>query len=141
MYQEKKKKCNQVCKDAYNSYLCNMFDPAQDSNNKRFWSYIKSKKADNIGIAPLQSQSGVIRSDSKSKAEILNSQFCSVFSKDRNIPFPAIKWKYPSMRQIIISQDGIQRLLDQLKDNKAPGPDNLPPIQLKSLSAELAPCL
>ena len=140
-YQSLKKKCNQACKDAYNSYLCNMFDPAQDSNNKRFWSYIKSKKADNIGIAPLQSQSGAIRSDSKSKAEILNSQFCSVFSKDKNIPFPAFKWKYPSMRQIIISSDGIQKLLDQLKENKAPGPDNLPPILLKSLSTELAPCL
>ena len=46
------------------------------------------------------------------------------------------------MRQIIISSDGIQDgiRLDQLKENKAPGLDNLPPFLLKSLSAELAPC-
>ena len=42
------------------------------------WSYIKSKKTDYCGIAPLQ-QNGTTYTDSKDKATILNNYFASIF--------------------------------------------------------------
>ena len=49
-------------------------------NVKPFWRYIKSKKQDNLDITPLL-KDGKLEVDSKPKAEILLSQFSSVFSK------------------------------------------------------------
>ena len=48
---------------------------------KRFWSYIKSLKVDNIGI-PTLNNNNKLESDNRLKAEILNSQFKSVFTQE-----------------------------------------------------------
>ena len=49
-------------------------------NDKPFWKYIKSKRQDARGIAPLKKGANLI-SDSKGKAELLLNQFKSVFTK------------------------------------------------------------
>ena len=49
----------------------------ESGNNKPFWKYVKSQKKH--GISDLKSNGNVI-TDSLSKAEILNSQFKSVFT-------------------------------------------------------------
>ena len=59
----------------------------ESGNNKPFWKYVKSQKQESFGISALKSNGNVI-TDSLSKAEILNSQFKSVFT-------PPI-WKYIS---------------------------------------------
>ena len=41
---------------------------------------MKSKKQDNIGLAPLK-RSGGLTNESKEKAEILSNQFKSIFTK------------------------------------------------------------
>ena len=52
---------------------------------KRFWGFIKSKRCDNTGVAPLKHQtSGITYSDNKAKANILNEQFSSVFNKNED---------------------------------------------------------
>ena len=43
---------------------------------------MKSKKQDNIGVAPLK-RSGGLTNESKKKAEILSNQFKSVFTKPK----------------------------------------------------------
>ena len=49
--------------------------------------YIKSKRQDGNGVSPLK-ENGQLHSDSRRKAEILNNQFCSVFTSEdtTNIP-------------------------------------------------------
>ena len=49
---------------------------------QRFWSYISSRRCDNNGVAPLRNTDGLIYSDAKSKADILNNQFSSVFTQE-----------------------------------------------------------
>ena len=44
-------------------------------NSKLFWQYIKATKQDNIGVAPIKG------AERKAKAELINKQFQSVFSK------------------------------------------------------------
>jgi hypothetical protein len=50
-------------------------------NPKVFWQYIKSRKEENFGIAPLK-KDGITSSGSRQKADILNDQFTSVFTKE-----------------------------------------------------------
>ena len=54
----------------------------EDSGNcTRLYSFIKSKKCDGSGVSPLRSEA-VLHSSPKDKAEILNTQFSSVFNSD-----------------------------------------------------------
>ena len=51
-------------------------------NSKKLWSFIKSKGQEWTGVAPLKNKMGFLQSDNKSKAEILNEQLQSVFTKE-----------------------------------------------------------
>ena len=51
----------------------------ESGNNKPFWKYVKSPKQETFGISAPENKGNVI-TDSLSKAEILNSQFKSVFT-------------------------------------------------------------
>ena len=87
---------------------------------------------------------GKLHSDSADKAEILNSQFTSVFTSDISDPNantvtegPSI----PSIQDIIFVEEGICDLLKAVKPKKAHGPDHLPCRLLHELAEELAPVL
>ena len=62
-------------------------DRDNSTNPKRLYSYIKHRRNDQSGIQQLQDKDGFIRSDSITKANILNQHFQSVFTKneDRHI--------------------------------------------------------
>ena len=68
-------------RNAHRSYISSI---CSDSP-KIFWSYIKSLKVDNIGIPTLNNNK--LESDNILKAEILNSQFKSVFTQE-NVHLP-----------------------------------------------------
>ena len=95
--------------------------------------------------------------ENKAKATLLNLQFQSVFSQlsplrlsqlciDKiqelfeNIP-QSLKCKYPLMPEIKIDENGILKLLSNLKIDKAAGPDDIKPIVLKELRKEIAPVI
>ena len=62
--------------------------------------------------------------DSKSKADLLNEQFRSVFTRENSSePLPQMyKPTYPHIDDIIIDKHGVKKLLQNLKVNKASGP-------------------
>ena len=60
-----------------------------ENNQKPFWRYIKSRKCDNIGVAPLKNK-GKLESEPKKKAEILLNQFKSVFTKNDSSNLPSV---------------------------------------------------
>ena len=104
------------------------------NNTKPFWSYTKSKRQDNIGIAPLKSK-GNLLTDAKSKANILLKQFISVFTKSTDNINPEVgKFNNtPPISQIIIDNNGVLKLLKRLDVHKAMGPDGIPNIVLKTV--------
>ena len=83
-YHRLKKASRNLCKDTYNNYIKDIVSPDLRSNPKKCWSFIKSKKSDNSGVAPLKNQDGLVYSDSATKANILNNQFSSVFNKNED---------------------------------------------------------
>ena len=62
-------------------YITNSLDCALKEKPKKFWSYIKSKKQDQIGIPPLNGN-GKVLTDSTSKAEVLSNRFRQIFTKE-----------------------------------------------------------
>ena len=109
---------------------------------KKFWSYIKSRKQEMSGVPPLKNKEGYLKSDSKAKAEILNDQFKSVFTKeDMNNKPNKGQSPYTPMQNIKVTAKGIEKLLCNLKTNKATGPDQVPAFILKTAAKEIAPAL
>ena len=116
-------------------------DETEPGNLKRFWSFIKSKKCDNSGVAPLK-RDGVAHSDSQVKANILNDQFSSVFTEEDTSTIPSLGHStHPDLARISVSEEGVQKLLGGLKIHFAAGPDEIPARLLKEYASELAPAL
>ena len=70
---------------AYWNYINDLISPHNEDSKyqgqKWFWSYIKSLKQDYSGVSSLK-HDGKLVSDSIGKAEVLNTQFQSVFTQD-----------------------------------------------------------
>ena len=132
----------------YWQYINNLIDPPKEgeqnspSNQKRFWNYIKSLRRDNCGVSPLRDHEGKLNSAPLDKANILNRQYVSVFTKEdpSNIPSPAGE-PYPDMAKIEITEEGVCKLLRNLNPHKASGPDGLPGRILKECADEISPFL
>ena len=96
-------------------------------------------KKDASGTAPLK-QDGVLISDAKGKANILNKQYASVFTEEDTGELPDLgPSPFPKMDNPTITQSGVEKLLHNLNPNKAAGPDKLSPRFLKEVSKELSP--
>ena len=114
----------------------------EHGNNKPFWKYIKARRNDNVGVAAIKNND-ILYHDSKTKAELLNHQFKSVFTMDDDTyHLPTMSHpKYPNIENITISIEGVEKLLDNINIHKASGPDKIPNIILKTCSKEISPAL
>ena len=128
-------------KEARNAYISDYLGEAIEENPKRFWSYIKQLKKEEPGIADFEINGSII-SDNKSKADILNNQFSSVFTQEDLSNIPDIGYdRIPAIDSLSITTNGVAKQLSLLKTNKASGPDAIPPWFLKEYAAEIAPIL
>ena len=134
------KECKMAYKAAEDTYIHEQIHKSLSQHNtKPFWRYIKSKKQDNVGVSPLL-KDGKLEVDSKPKAEILLSQFSSVFSTLKTNIMPDVSLHVEeSLNHIKIDQKGTEKLLRNLNISKASGPDSIPNIVLKECAAELSP--
>jgi len=140
-YHQAKKESQQQCRRTYNNYICNLACSKQGQVSKKLWSFIKAQRNDHCGVAALQ-DNGVVYSDPKSKAELINRAFSTVFTTEDTSNMPAMSdMSHPEMPPIQIDINGIVQLLQNLKPSKAPGPDKIPTRLLKELAFEFAPSL
>jgi hypothetical protein len=132
-----KKSLNQARRD----FVSDKLGTALVDDRKSFWSFIKKLKQDEVGVADLKIDGKVI-SDSLGKAEALNAQFASVFTQEdlSNIPDLGDN-SINDIEDLVITEEGVLKLLRDLNTNKAAGPDNIPPWILKTAAEELAPIL
>ena len=127
---------------AHRNYLSNILNLSlQENNRNRFWRYIKSRKADNIGVSPIRDE-GRLQSHPRKKAELLNRQFKSVFTQEdaSNIPEPSGPAQ-PPIEELSIENKGVQKLLERINPSKASGPDAIPNRVLKEAAEEISPIL
>ncbi|MCS5550755.1 MAG: reverse transcriptase domain-containing protein [Gammaproteobacteria bacterium] len=141
-YRSFQKECKrQLRKSEWEYVNNNIIEGLNNNNTKPFWKYVKSKRQDSGGIAPLKKGTNLI-SDSKEKAELLLSQFKSVFTKETNSEMPLVrKQAKVDITPIIIDQKGLEKLLSRINPFKSSGPDNIPNRILKECATHLAPIL
>ena len=109
-------------------------------NPRDFYRYINSQKKDTQGIPPLKKRqgSGLAQSDFE-KASEFNGQFTDVFTKSEHSQVPLLDRSAPFMEDIVVTKEGVTKLLKGLNPSKALGPDELHPRVLKELATELGP--
>lgn len=136
-----RKKLHHEMSRARNQYTLEFLVESIKDSPKSFWSFIKKVKSDKVGVADLEINGSVI-SDPKAKAEALNSQFASVFTNEDLIQIPSLGKSHVSdIQPLKISCGGVEKQLLNLKDDKAPGPDQLFPWVLKMAAVEISPVL
>ena len=139
-YKAIKKQAQKTCRETHDKYTNDMLTN-DNKNPKRFWNFIKSRKKDSTGVAPLK-KDGLTFSDSLNKANIMGDQFCSVFTQEDTSELPDLgPSRTPSVPPIKVNRKGVQKLLKDIKPHKATGPDNIPGRLLKEAAEELAPGL
>ena len=139
-YKNLKKSMQRECRSTYHTFISDMLND-EDGKPKRFWSYIKSTRCDNSGVAPLL-KDGILQCEASTKANLLNDQFASVFTHENTSNLPDLgNILHPRVPDFTFDQEGIRKLLAKLKPHTASGPDNLPAHLLKEAADELAPIL
>ena len=105
------------------------------ANPRDFYRYINSQKKDTQGIPPLKKRngSGIAQSEFE-KAEEFNGQFSDVFTKSEYKQVPLMDRSVPFMHDIVVTNEGVTKLLKGLNPSKALGPDELHPRVLKELN-------
>ena len=135
-YKDIKQLAQKLSRKSHDSYVQDLI--SDDSTNKKFWSYVKSQRRENTGIPDLVDRNKTIFK-TKEKADLFNTQFSKVFSKPCDLTFPAPLFDENSklLNNLSVSKKGVLTLLQNIKENKATGPDNIPGKFLKTCAFEL----
>lgn len=139
-YKKVKTKLQKEMRNAYWTYVENViFDTEiKEPDNikykkqpKNLFTFIKSQKNENTGIAPLRSE-GVLHTNPEDKANILNKQFQSAFTSESDTTIPNKGHStHPKMNAFKIYREGVHKLLKNINPKKATGPDNIAGMILK----------
>ena len=112
------------------------------ASKKKFWSFIKAKKAEGMGVSPLK-DAGKLITDPREQAQILNNQFRSVFSPRHTITAEEFELHcppqsglpdIPTCSDINITEEGVRKLLQNLDPNETCGPDGIKPRLFKMIA-------
>ena len=100
------------------------------SKPKVFWRFARDRLKTKIGVAQLlcnPDDPGTLRHSDEEKADILQSQFCSVFTREPE-----------RLERLVITHEWVLKALMKTNITKSCGPDELHPRMLKELAVELA---
>ena len=111
-------------------------------NPKAFWSCIRSKLKTKAGVGPLLEKADdktSIRFDDKAKADILQDQFCSVFTQEPESTLPSFPTRTNEMLdKIEVTEELVRNMILLMNLNKSCGPDEIHPRMLFELANELS---
>ena len=111
------------------------------TNPKEFWKYVRKKLKTKSGVSPLledRKDPNSLRFEDKEKAEILQRQFCSVFTKETG-DIPVLeKRTNKSIINLLILEEMVRKEILALNINKSCGPDEISPLLLIKLVDHVA---
>ena len=165
-FQTLRQQIKKKIKDSYQAYLENLLglnDEDSKCDSRKLFSFLKNSRCDQQGTPPLK-HDNILYSDTKTKANLFNQQFNSVFTpkeplslsrlasmrvqdlkKAGGLPSDttpdSLQDSATNMPEINISENGLMKLLQNLKPGKAAGPDKLKPLLLRELREEIAPII
>ena len=145
LYQQyviKRRQCAAVNKKAKEDFETKLADNIKQ-DSKSFYAYIRSKQRCKAKIGPLKDSNGIILTDDKLTADMLNKYFVSVFTKEdlTCIPEPDRIFVGSSnvegLNRIDITEELVYKKLAEINVNKCIGVDDLHPKLLYELRNEL----
>ena len=104
------------------------------SDPRYFFSWSQRKMKCKSGVGPLLDNSGQLTHDDKSMADLLQHQFCSVFSdkNNENKKFNNIEAEYDKpLEEIHITLEDINKAIKAIKPHSSACDDDMPAILLK----------
>ena len=112
------------------------------TNPKAFWSFVRSKLKTKAGVGPLLARADdktSISFDDKEKANILQNQFCSVFTQEPKGILPSFpKRTNEIINKVIVTEDLVRHQILTMNLNKSCGPDEVHPRILFELVDDLS---
>ena len=137
-YAKYRNQAKNECRKADREYEQNVAKQAK-ANPKVFYSYANSKMKVREGIGDLIDNNGEKVTDDKSKAEILNHFFCSVFTKEITDELPICEQKKEgsNFNNVTFTKEIVLKKLKNINASKSNGPDNIKACILKELANEL----
>ena len=110
------------------------------TNPKAFWGYVKRMGTAKHGTPDLVDDDGKTCSTDLEKANALNKQFTSVYTREPldNLPNIARTVTTETMHDISINAEDIRKKIEALDSSKSAGPDDLHARVLKETAAEIA---
>jgi hypothetical protein len=132
LYKEYKIKLNKSVKE--NRRAKRSFEERLAKNikedSKTFFAYVNSKKRSNNMIGPLKNSQGEVLKNNKETADLLNSYFASVFTREDciHIPEPVEMFKgsqSESLSSMTIEEQVVLEKLTKINVGKSHGPDEL----------------
>ena len=139
-YSDVSRELKKNLRHAGNNYINSNLSEAFKENPKKFWTFIKKIRQEEVGIPDLKVNNKIV-SDSKQKAEAFNQQFASVFRAEEKSEIPDLgASQFPDMLSIEVTETGVLKLLQNLDPNKALGPDKIPPMVSQDGGASACTC-
>ena len=109
-YRIKRQQLQKLLRSAHDDYIRNVIAASllDRGNQKKFWSFVKLNRTENVGI-PILSDTNGLHIINQAKAECLNTQFVSVFTSDdgKHLPDKGLS-PYREMDTIQFTQPGIE---------------------------------
>ena len=112
------------------------------SNPKAFWAHTRRKLKSKCGVAPLLediNDKDSLKFDDTAKANILQTQFSSIFTNEPDGEIPEMLPKSKaSIHNLVVTEEMVLSKLKEINTNKSCGPDSMHPRILKELSNYIA---
>jgi hypothetical protein len=113
--------------------LLKNFWQTQGKNPKAFYRYVNSKLKTKRGVANLKRENGSLAETDIGKANMLNNFFSSVFTHEdkHHLPLTQELEVTNPLTDVEITEQEVDKLLQQLNSDKLPGPEGIHPRILK----------
>ena len=110
-YHAAKKLMQQQCRQAHTKSLSDIFNCTSSRSHKNLWSYVKSKRRDQVSIPSLDAN-GTTVSGVQEKADLINhQQFTSVFTYENTSTLSDLGASpFTTILEDNISVDGVEKL-------------------------------
>ena len=109
------------------------------SNPKAFYQYVASQSKPKEKVSNLVKEDGNLTDNDQEKAEVLNTFFSSVFTRESTDNKPHFEKRTDNvLSSIQINQEDMYKALKKLNTSKSPGPDQIHPRILNELAHELS---
>ena len=103
--------------------------------SKSCYAYVRSKHTFQDKVGPLEGSDGNIITEGFLMAENLNEYFSSVFTREDISALPGRESDY--LGQLIVTPNMVANKIRDMKDNKSPGVDRIPPKLLLEIVEQI----